>query len=158
MASSCRLHERQIQHKDNGSYLSGSRPEFTQLSLTLYVSGASWVTVFCLSPVWVPYKPMSLCAGPLQGCLDFQSTFISLEQMDRILSEFNFPLHGSGLPGLRNLLWYLDPSLLKGNLSRWDVSSSAPPVPLGLGSAYFVSLPILCVSMCLLLYYLSYKV
>lgn len=50
VVSACQLHGRSAQHRNNSSFPSSPHPEVTQLGLSLYVSGASTVTVPELEP------------------------------------------------------------------------------------------------------------
>lgn len=50
IASACRLQRRNSQHRDNGRCPSRPLPEATELSLFLYISGASQAAILPLEP------------------------------------------------------------------------------------------------------------
>lgn len=74
---------RVAQHRDNGSCPSCPHPVATQLSFSLYDSGAPWAAVPSLewSPKWVPMSEI-LCTGPLRRHLGFQQPSVSFGRME----------------------------------------------------------------------------
>lgn len=77
MVLACRMHRRRAQHRGNGGFPSSLHPEATELSLSLYVSGASQDS-FPLPKAQVSAcERVNLCAGPLKGHLRFQLPSVS---------------------------------------------------------------------------------
>lgn len=98
---------------------------------------------FMLSLHWKPGEclQVSLYAGTLRGHLGFQSPSV-LSGQTKCLLIFTARCTGNSTfqhrtPGLRSLVWGLDPFLFQGNLCHWGVPPSVQPLSLDLGSAHF---------------------
>lgn len=129
MVPSCRLHVRQVPHRDNGGCPPSLHLEATQLSLSLYVSDPSWVATLLPKPRVSVCKWVSLCLVPLRGCLGFQPSSISPGWTDGIwfslLHVVGTLLSGIGTLGLGDKNGAGTPSLYSGDLGCWGVPPSA---------------------------------
>lgn len=135
MAPVCPLHGSRILHRENGDYSSSPRPEVMQLSLSLYVTDVSRITV-------PPSEPrVSACEQVCVRTLE-EDGWVSC----RLLSQSDVVgvlLPGSGTPGKGGQCEVRVPRCFGGNLCGGDILPYSQLPHAGMGPARSMSLPIL---------------